>query len=157
MPQLSTRKQGVPAKTLKASSANIFPRWKRIILQAASCLQREIHRKRRQDGSRQRLLQTAGKTILKLDLIDTLKCGTHSNVVIEEKYSSPKTSAPKAKSAFPGMEVTMPADGAVRPILFGVRLKVENDKISEIETIVAPETEFAFNAAAVLATKDQDW
>ena len=55
------------------------------------------------------------------------------------------------------MEVKMPADGDVQPILFGVRLKVEIDKITEIETIVARETEFAFNAAAVLATKDQDW
>lgn len=101
--------------------------------------------------------QTAGKTLLKRDLIDIQKCGTHSNVVIEEKYTAPKTAAPKPKSAFPGMEVQLPADGAVRPILFGVRLKVENDKIREIETIIARETEFAFNAAAVLATKDQDW
>jgi hypothetical protein len=101
--------------------------------------------------------QTAGKTLLKRDLIDTQKCGTHSNVVIEEKYTAPKTPAPAPKAAFGGMQVKLPADGAIRPILYGVRLKVENEKISEIETFVARETEFAFNAEGVLATKDQDW
>jgi hypothetical protein len=101
--------------------------------------------------------QTAGKTLLKRDLLDTLKCGTHSNVVIEEKYIAPKTAAPAPKAMFPGMEVKLPPDGTNRPILYGVRLKVENEKISEIETFVARETEFAFNAAGVLATKDQDW
>ncbi len=30
--------------------------------------------------------KTAGKTLLRRDLIDTQKCGTHSNVVIEEKF-----------------------------------------------------------------------
>jgi hypothetical protein len=101
--------------------------------------------------------KTAGKPLLKRDLIDTLKCGTHSNVVMEEKYIAPKVAVPAAKPMFPGMEVKLPADGTNRPILFGVRLKVENEKITEIETIVAREAEFAFNAAGVLATKDQDW
>jgi hypothetical protein len=101
--------------------------------------------------------ETAGKTLLKRDLIDTQKCGTHSNVVIEEKYIAPKTAAPAPKAMFPGMEVKLPPDGTNRPILYGVRLKIENEKISEIETFVARETEFAFNAAGVLATKDQDW
>ena len=104
---------------------------------------------------------TAGKTLLKRTLIDTQKCGTHSNVVIEEKYTAPKTAAPAAKpaakAAFPGMEVKLPADGTIRPILFGVRLKVENQKITEIETVIAREAEFAFKATGVLATKDQDW
>ena len=104
---------------------------------------------------------TAGKTLLKRTLIDTQKCGTHSNVVIEEKYIAPKAAAPAAKpaakAAFPGMEVKLPADGTIRPILFGVRLKVENEKITEIETVIAREAEFAFKATGVLATKDQDW
>ncbi len=50
-----------------------------------------------------------------------------------------------------------PAEGTVRPILFAVRLKVEKDKIAEVETIVARENEFMFNPEVVLATKDQDW
>jgi hypothetical protein len=105
--------------------------------------------------------ETAGKTLLRRDLLDTEKCGTHSNVVIEEKYTAPKAAAaagkPAAKAAFPGMEVKLPPDGTIRPILFGVRLKVENEKITEIETIIARESEFAFKASGVLATKDQDW
>ena len=101
--------------------------------------------------------KTAGKTLLKRDLLDTYKCGTHSNVVIEEKYTAPKTTAPAPKSAFAGLSAKPPADGTIRPILYGVRLKVENQQITEIETFVARETEFAFNAANVLETKDQDW
>jgi hypothetical protein len=51
----------------------------------------------------------------------------------------------------------MPEEGTVRPILFSARLKVEKGKITEIETIVARESDFAFNAKSVLETKDQDW
>jgi hypothetical protein len=101
--------------------------------------------------------KTAGKTLLKRDLLDTYKCGTHSNVVIEEKYTAPKTQAPAPKSPFASLSAKPPADGTIRPILYGVRLKVENQQITEIETFVARETEFAFNAATVLETKDQDW
>lgn len=101
--------------------------------------------------------KTAGKVLLKRDLVDTQKCGTHSNVVIEEKYTAPKTAAPASKSPFAGLAAKPPADGTIRPILYGVRLKVENQRITEIETFVARETEFAFNAATVLGTRDQDW
>ena len=108
----------------------------------------------------QGLWKTGGKVLLKRDLLDTYKCGTHSNVVLEEVYAAPKTSAkPAAKeNALFGSRVQTPPDGTPRPILYGVRLKIEGDKISEIESFVARETEFAFNAPAVLAeTKDQDW
>ena len=101
--------------------------------------------------------KTAGKTLLKRDLLDTYKCGTHSNVVIEEKYTAPKATAPAPKSAFSSLSAKPPAEGTIRPILYGVRLKVANQKITEIETFVARETEFAFNAPTVLETKDQDW
>jgi hypothetical protein len=52
---------------------------------------------------------------------------------------------------------TLPEEGTVRPILFASRLKVEKGKITEIETIVARENDFAFTAENVLKTKDQDW
>ena len=52
---------------------------------------------------------------------------------------------------------TMPEEGTVRPILFAARLKVEKGKITEIETIIARERDFAFNAKSVLETRDQDW
>ncbi|MEJ2109550.1 MAG: hypothetical protein P8Z37_06485 [Acidobacteriota bacterium] len=44
----------------------------------------------------------------------------------------------------------MPEEGTVRPILFAARLKVESGKITEIETIIARERDFAFNAKGVL-------
>jgi hypothetical protein len=52
---------------------------------------------------------------------------------------------------------TMPEEGTVRPILFAARLKVEKGKITEIETIIARERDFAFSAKSVLETRDQDW
>jgi len=51
----------------------------------------------------------------------------------------------------------MPEEGTIRPILFAARLKVEKGKISEIETIIARERDFAFNAKGVLETRGQDW
>ena len=71
--------------------------------------------------------QTAGKTLLRRDLIDTQKCGTHSNVVIEEPFD-PETIGPPGM-ALPGITPReMPEKGTSRPILYGVRLKIENEK-----------------------------
>ncbi len=87
------------------------------------------------------LWKTAGKALLTRHLIDTLRSGTHTQAVIEEKD----------------------AEGKMRPILMGVRLRYENGKITEIESIIAREKEFAMEmspgggANTVLATKDQDW
>jgi hypothetical protein len=95
--------------------------------------------------------------LLRRDLIDTQKCGTHTIAVIEEKFD-PKTVGKPTMAGVPGVKTKpMPPEGTPRPILFGVRLKVENDRISEIETIIARENEFAFNADGVLATRGQDW
>jgi hypothetical protein len=60
-------------------------------------------------------------------------------------------------SAMFGGAKEMPKEGTIRPILFASRLKVENGKITEIETIIAREKDFAFNADGVLQTKEQDW
>jgi len=85
--------------------------------------------------------QTAGKALLTRHIVDTQKCGTHTQAVIEEPNK----------------------EGKSRPILFGVRLQYENKKITEIETVLARETEFAMEmspeggANAVLNTKGQDW
>jgi hypothetical protein len=69
----------------------------------------------------------------------------------------------RAPGGDPGMAAllagpkTLPAEGTVRPMLFASRLKVEKGKITEIETIVARENDFAFNAETLMKTKDQDW
>ena len=64
---------------------------------------------------------------------------------------------PGGAGAMFGGPKEMPAEGTVRPILFAARLKVEKGKVTEIETIIARERDFAFNAKGVLETKDQDW
>jgi hypothetical protein len=77
------------------------------------------------------LWQTAGKILLKRTVIDAEQCGTHTQAVIEESG---------------------------RPIIFGARLKLtEAGRITEIETYVAREKEFAFSAAGLLKTKNQKW
>ena len=77
------------------------------------------------------LWQTAGKVLLRRSVVDTAMCGVHTQAVIEESN---------------------------RPIIFGVRLKVDSlGKIEEIETYVAREKEFAFNAEGLLKTNDQKW
>jgi hypothetical protein len=99
------------------------------------------------------LWQTAGRALMRRVLIDTRQCGAHASAVLEEPFTS-ATVGPA--NAFSGKK-PLPAEGTVRPILFGVRLRVESGRISEIESIIAREREFAFDAEGSLATKDQDW
>ena len=130
--------------------------------------------------------KTAGKPLLRRTLIDTKKCVTATISVIEEPFSSktvgegfggggapgapgaPKIPAGAKKppagqsgdgnvaALFAGPK-KLPEEGTVRPILFANRLKVENGKITEIETIIARERDFAFSVEKELETKDQDW
>lgn len=73
--------------------------------------------------------ETAGKTTFKRGMVDTKKCGTHTQAIIDENG---------------------------KPMLYGVRLKVDSEKISEIEAIVARGKE-VLDVKAILDTKDQDW
>lgn len=107
---------------------------------------------------------TAGKPLLKITLIDTQQDGVHIQAVMEEPYSAETVGAgtPQMGGMPAAKAEPKPAEGTIRPILFAARLKVENEKITEIETIIARENEFAMNlpgggAEGVLATKDQDW
>ena len=75
--------------------------------------------------------ETAGKTTFKRVMVDVQKCGTHTQAVIEEK-DNPK------------------------PVLYGVRLKIEEEKISEIEAIIV-RGEQVLDVQAILDTKNQDW
>jgi hypothetical protein len=72
---------------------------------------------------------TAGKTMFNRGMVDTQKCGTHTQAIIDEGGKS---------------------------ILYGVRLKVDKDKISEIEAIVVRGAQ-VLNAKNILDSKDQDW
>jgi len=73
--------------------------------------------------------ETAGKLTFKRGLADTQKCGTHTQAIIDESG---------------------------KPMLYGVRLKVDKEKISEIEAIVVRGKE-VLDVKAILDTKDQDW
>jgi hypothetical protein len=127
--------------------------------------------------------ETAGKPLLKRTLVDTQKCVTATIAVVEEPFSSKTVGqgfggggAPGAPKAPAGAKKPptggqgdgnvaallagpkeLPEEGTVRPILFANRLKVENGKITEIETIIARERDFAFSVEKELETKDQDW
>ncbi|MBN1906452.1 MAG: hypothetical protein JW927_15285 [Deltaproteobacteria bacterium] len=73
--------------------------------------------------------ETAGKVIFKRTMVDTKKCGIHTQTIIEENG---------------------------KQVLYGVRLKVEKEKISEIEAIVVRGKE-VLNPKAILDTAYQDW
>jgi hypothetical protein len=75
--------------------------------------------------------ETIEKITFKRGMVDTKKCGTHTQTVIQEKDQE-------------------------KPTLYGVRLKVEEEKISEIEAIVV-RGEQVLGVPEILATKDQDW
>ncbi len=73
--------------------------------------------------------ETAGKLMFRRGLIDTQKCGTHTQTIIDENG---------------------------QPMLYGVRLKVDQGKISEIEAIVVRGKQ-VLDVKAILDTRDQDW
>jgi hypothetical protein len=76
------------------------------------------------------LWETAGALQFRRDLLDTERCGTLSQAVINE------------------------GEG---PIIVGVRLALAEQKITEVESYVARSGQFAFNPAGVLATANHDW
>jgi hypothetical protein len=74
--------------------------------------------------------KTGGKAQLQRTIVDTGKCSTLTQAVVDE--------------------------GAGQ-VLMAVRLRSEGGKVSEIETIIARTGDFAFKPQGVLDTKDQDW
>jgi hypothetical protein len=82
------------------------------------------------------LLGSGGKTLLRRDIIDTEHCAAASEAVTEETI-----------------------DGTLTQAVMVARLKVEDGKVSEIETIVTREKEQArfYRPKDLLATADQDW
>ena len=76
------------------------------------------------------LWQSAGAALFRRSALDTERCGTLTQAVIEENGS---------------------------PIIFGVRLRLVGSEISEIETYVARSMEFAFNPQGILDGAAQDW
>ena len=87
-------------------------------------------------GADQGFFKTGGKAQFRRSLIDTERCGTLTEAVVEET-----------------------TDGVTMPIIFAVRLKVTGGQVSEIEQIVTRKgaTMNFYDPSALLATKDQDW
>lgn len=75
--------------------------------------------------------ETIIKTTFKRGMVDTTKCGTHTQAIIEE-------------------------DNNPKPVLYGVRLKIDKQMISEIEAVVV-RGEQVLDVPGILATKDQNW
>ncbi len=81
-------------------------------------------------------LKSGGKVHLQRSLIDTERCGTVTEAVTDETINGAQTLA-----------------------VMAVRLKVDQGRVREIETIVTREAEFKafYNPKVLLGTKDQDW
>jgi hypothetical protein len=80
------------------------------------------------------LVKAGGKAQMQRTIVDTGRCSTLTQAVVEE------TVAGKSGQA-----------------LVAVRLKVESGRVTEIETIIARTGDFAFKPQGVLDNKDQDW
>jgi hypothetical protein len=80
--------------------------------------------------------KSGGKVHMQRSLIDTERCGTVTQAVTDETI-----------------------DGAPTLAVMAVRLKVDQGKVREIETIVTREAEFKafYNPKTLLETQDQDW
>ena len=78
--------------------------------------------------------KSGGKLQFQRNVIDTERCGTLTQAVIDET-----------------------TNGATAPVILAVRLKVDGNKVSEIETIVNRMGELFFSPQGVLDTKNQDW
>jgi hypothetical protein len=78
--------------------------------------------------------KTGGKAVFQRTIVDRERCSTLTQAVVEETR-----------------------EGKAARALIAVRLRSEGGKVSEIETIIAREGNFAFNPQGVMATADQDW
>ena len=173
---------------LKAIVANYF---KAVETHNMSVLETAPNLRITQNGSEIKLgegfFKTGGKSHFQRTLIDTERCGTLTQAVIDET-PDPNAPAPAgrggargaagprgaAPGGAPGAGPAGPRQGGPGgagaragaqaaaadtgpAVIFAVRLKVDNGKVSEIETIVNRQGELFFSPAGVLATKDHDW
>jgi len=81
-------------------------------------------------------VKSGGKSHLQRSLIDTERCATVTEAVTDETV-----------------------DGAYTLAVMAVRLKVDQGKVSEIETLITREAEYKtfYHPGILIDTKDQDW
>jgi len=120
---------------LKAISANYFKAVETHQMSAlATTANVRITENAAQIKAGEGFFKTGGKAQLQRTIVDTGKCSTLTQAVVDET-----------------------AGGKTGPVLMAVRLKSEGGKVGEIETIIARTGDFAFKPQGVLDTKDQDW
>jgi hypothetical protein len=85
-------------------------------------------------GPGEGFFKTGGKAVFQRTVVDRERCSTLTQAVVEETR-----------------------EGKAARALIAVRLRSGGGKVSEIETIIAREGNFAFNPQGVIATADQDW
>lgn len=78
--------------------------------------------------------KTGGKAQLQRTIVDTGRCSTLTQSVVDETVA-----------------------GKSSPVLMAVRLKTDSGKVTEIESVIARTGDFAFKPQGVVDTKDQDW
>lgn len=170
---------------LKAIVANYF---KAVETHNMSVLETAPNLRITQNGSEIKLgegfFKTGGKSHFQRTLIDTERCGTLTQAVIDEtpdpnaparagrggaRGAAGPRGAPGAGPAGPrqggpggapagargGIPAAAPYTGPA--VILAVRLKVDKGKVSEIETIVNRQGELFFSPPGVLETKDHDW
>lgn len=134
---VSTQAQSCTRDSLKAMIANYF---KAVETHDMSALPTAASLRITENGQETKpgegFFKSGGAVHLQRDLIDTERCGTVTEAVTDETIDGNQTLA-----------------------VMAVRLKVEQGKVSEIETIVTREAEEKrfYNPKALLETKDQDW
>jgi len=176
----------IPAKAqtctrdgLKTIVANYF---KAVETHNMSALETAPNLRITQNGSEIKLgegfFKTGGKSQFQRTLVDTERCGTLTQAVINET-PDPNATVPAgrgggargaaAPAAAPrqggpggapvaargGLPAAAPYTGPA--IILAVRLKFDKGKVSEIETIVNRQGELFFSPPGVLETKDHDW
>lgn len=117
--------------------------------------------------------KTGGKSQFQRTLIDTERCGTLTQAIIDETpdpnapapagrggargAAAPRGAAPGAApaGARAGIPTAAPYTGTA--VILAVRLKVDKGKVGEIETIVNRQGELFFSPPGVLETKGHDW
>lgn len=148
---------------LKAIVANYF---KAVETHNMSALETAPNLRITQNGSEIKLgegfFKTGGKSQFQRTLIDTERCGTLTQAVIDET-PDPNAPAPAGRgggargAAGPRGGAQAAAAYTGPAVILAVRLKVDKVKVSEIETIVNRQGELFFSPPGVLATKDHDW
>ena len=168
---------------LKTIVANYF---KAVETHNMSALETAPNLRITQNGSEIKLgegfFKTGGKSQFQRTLIDTERCGTLTQAIIDETpdpnapapagrggaapgAAGPRGAAPGGGAAPRGGGAPAGARGglpAAPPysgpaVILAVRLKVDKGKVSEIETIVNRQGELFFSPPGVLETKDHDW